>query len=156
MHLCQGEIFLAFKKVTKHVKANSILLTIMGGTVKAQNRNIEPHVPYNIDEKSLILDGIHVDKLSKHLSEAMHVWGKEVRKGKVVPVLTQDGQPTELHWCPPESSNATCSAFMQCKWVHPIFVMSQKKENTLSPIGICFVMARPLSFDPPRDIVKLE
>ena len=155
VHLCQGEIFLAFDKLTKHVKANSLLLTILGGTVKAQNRNIEPHVPYNIDEKSLVLEGKTLDKLSKLLS-GVGVWGKEVRNGKVFPILAKDGQPTELCWCPPEAGIATCTAFMQCKWVQPIFAMSQKDTNTLSPIGVCFVMAKPLPLDPPRYMVKLE
>ena len=114
-------------------------------------------MPYNIDEKSLVLEGIHVDKLSKHLSEAMSVWGKEVRKGKVFPKLAKDGQPTELCWCPPEAGIATCRAFMQCKYVQPIFVMSKKDPNNkLTPIGVCFVMARPLTLDPPSDMVKLE
>ena len=88
----------------------------------------------------------------------MTVWGKDIHKGKVLPVMAQDGQPTELYWSPPDASRATCNAFMRCKCVHPIFVMSPnpKKQGELYPIGVCFVMARALALDPPKNIVKLE
>ena len=72
--------------------------------------------------------------------------------------MAEDGHPTDLHWRPPESSRATCTAFMRCKCVHPTFVMSQnpKKEGELAPIGICFVMAQALALDPPKKIVQLD
>ena len=96
-----------------------------------------------------------------HLSGAT-VWGKEVRKGKVVPPLTKDGQPSELWWRPPESPELpwaidACKAFMRCKTVQPIFVMDKcKKGGALSPNGICFATAWNLTLDPPKKMIKLE
>ena len=96
MHICQGEIFLVFDKPTKKIKDNTLLLNISGGSVHARNQNSEPHVPYNIDEKSLVLvEGKGVTRLSKHLLGPMGVWGKCIQDGKVFPVLAKDGQPTE-------------------------------------------------------------
>ena len=81
---------------------------------------------------SLVSEGTHVDKLGKLLvseTETIEVWGKDIHAGKVHPKLGQDGQPTEVYWCPPEAHIPTCKAFMQCKCVQPIFVMTNEKTR---------------------------
>ena len=94
VHLCQGEIFLAFTKEAKLIKANTPLLTIFRGTVNSANRNTEPHVPYTIDEKCMVLEGLHVDKLSKHISDGMTVWGKDIKERER---LAQNGRRWPSH-----------------------------------------------------------
>ena len=89
VHLCHGDIFLAFDKAIKQVKANYLLHTITGGTVKAQNVKFKLRVLYDINEKSLeVSEGIHVDKLGKLLvseTETIEMWGKDIHAGKVHP-----------------------------------------------------------------------